>query len=245
MKSFYEKTQNFNKVTKFLHSTRYKNLEKIFQALLTLSDKPKVVDIGCAFGKSFEVLNNISCDFTYHGVEIRQDFVDIATERYSKHPNFDIRCCSVTDAFDLFSGADLIIGLETLEHIPENLVVDTLEAIAKSDFKYCYFTVPNEIGPAIMVKNIGSLIMGYIRHREYTWAQTLYAGFYKLDALPRHTTAHIGFDWRWLAQTIRHNMVISQRTKSPFQWIPSSLSPSIGFICNNDDILENKQIKFR
>ena len=222
--------------------TRYKNLEKIFQILLTLKEKPKVVEIGCAFGKSFEVLNRVSCDFTYHGIEIRQDFVDIAIERYGTYANFDIHCCSVSDAFDLFSGADLIIGLETLEHIPENLVVKTLEAIRKSDFKYCYFTVPNEVGPAIIIKNIGSMVMGYIRHKEYTWTQTLHAGMYRLDVLPRHTTAHIGFDWRWLAQSIRHNMVISQRTKSPFKWIPSCVSPSIGFICNNDNLPENKKI---
>ena len=76
--------------------------------------------------------------------------------------------------------------------------------------------------------------MGYRRYKEYSWAETFAASVYNLDKVERHGTGHKGFDWRWLAQTIRQNCKITQVTTSPLQGIPSCISPSIGFICVND-----------
>ena len=43
---------------------------------------------------------------------------------------------------------------------------------------------------------------------------------------------HKGFDWRWLAQTLRQNTtIVKMKTSSPANFIPKFISPSIGFIC--------------
>ena len=105
-----------------------------------------------------------------------------------------------------------------------------IEEIAKIEPKLFICSVPVEIGPAIWFKNIGSLVTGYMRHTEYTWAETFWAGFGKLDKLPPHGTGHKGFDWRWLAQTIRHNMEIEEIRKFPFSLFPAGLSTSVFFI---------------
>jgi hypothetical protein len=42
-----------------------------------------------------------------------------------------------------------------------------------------------------------------------------------LDHVPPHRTGHRGFDWRWLAQSIRHFMRIREIKKNPFQWVPN------------------------
>lgn len=234
MKSEYEKTQDFNLITRTLHSTRYRNLKNIVKDIARKNTKTRVVDIGCGPAKAYKVIKDIGIDFTYLGIEVQEEFTAIAQARYSHFDNFEIICDSVENRFATFDNADLIIGLESFEHIPEPLVVRTVEAIGMSNFKRLYITVPNELGPAILLKNVGSLAMGYRRHKEYSWSETLAATFYNLDKVERHLTRHKGFDWRWLAQTIRQNCRIEKITTSPFQLIPKIVSPSIGFICRND-----------
>jgi hypothetical protein len=216
-----------------LHRNRYANLERL--AVRVSNEIPRrqlrIIDIGCGPATAFQVLSGLGIDFEYKGIELREDFCEIVLSRYRKKRNFSIVCDSVENQFDKFEDADLIIGLESFEHIPEWLVVRTIEAIAKSSFKYLYITVPNEVGPAIFVKNVGSLSMGYSRYKEYSWAETFYASIYELDKVERHTTGHKGFDWRWLAQTLRQNVKIAKKTTSPIRLVPKFISPSIGFIC--------------
>ena len=230
----YEKTQNYNVITKILHSTRYRNLERLVKQYSQSNKRLSIVDIGCGPAKTYDMLKRLSVNFQYTGIEIRQDFSELARTRYDQFDNFEIICDSIENAFHVFDNADIIIGLESFEHIPEPIVVRTVEAIGKSDFKLLYITVPNEVGPAIFIKNVGSFLMGYRRFKEYRWAETFAASVYDLDKVDRHETGQKGFDWRWLAHTIRQNCKISKITTSPLQIIPCCISPSIGFICKND-----------
>ena len=227
----YEQKQNFNFITRFLHKTRYKNLDKLIRNASKKKKFLKIIDIGCGPGKAYNIISETGINFEYIGIDPHQNFCNIASERYSKFQNFNIICDNIENKFELLDDADVIIGLETFEHIPEPIVVRTLEYISTINFILLYITVPNEIGPAILIKNIGSAIMRYSRYKQYTWKQTFFASIYRLDKLPPHTTEHIGFDWRWLAQTIRQNVNITKTTKNPIDIIPKSCSPSIGFVC--------------
>ncbi len=236
----YEELQNFNFIVRYLHSVRYRNLEKL---LLKLSDKNRnivrIVDVGCGNAKVFKTALDLGIQFEYLGIEPNQGFCEMASDRYSSFDNFEIICDSIGNQFDKFNGADLIVGLESFEHIPECLVVRTIEAISKVKFKYLYITVPNEVGLAILIKNVGSFLMGYHRrYKTYTWRETFAASIYELDSVRRHTINHIGFDWRWLAHSLRQNVRIIHKTTSPLNIIPKFVSPSIGFVCVHDEYLE-------
>ena len=228
----YDRSQTFNFVTKFLHRTRFRNLEKlIIRASDEKSGKLKVVDIGCGHASAYEAIRELGVDFDYTGIELRKDFCGMAIEKYEQYENFKIIEDSIENHFGKFITADVIIGLESFEHIPPGLVVRTIEAVSKASFMYLYLTVPNEVGPAIFVKNIGSALMGYERYKEYKWRETFFASIYDLDKVERHSLGHKGFDWRWLAQTLRLNTTIVKKTCSPANFIPKFISPSIGFIC--------------
>jgi SAM-dependent methyltransferase len=235
----YDKLQNFNFITRLLHRTRFRNLEKlIIRASIEKKGKLNIVDVGCGHAAAYKNIKQQGIDFDYVGVDLRRDFCDIANDRFSQFENFNIICDSIENQFEKFIDADVIIGLESFEHIPEPLVVRTIEAISKVSFMYLYITVPNEVGPAIFVKNIGSALMGYQRYKEYEWRETFFASIYELDKVRTHDTGHKGFDWRWLAQTLRQNTTILKKTSSPADFIPKFISPSVGFICvksNNDD----------
>ncbi|CEF54773.1 class I SAM-dependent methyltransferase [Acetobacter ghanensis] len=228
----YEKIQNFNPLVSRLHGTRYKHLIALFNDLsLKNPSRPlKVVDIGCAHAKAFDVLQS-RFNIDYVGIDLDEELVRTAKARYSKYSNFRIIHDSVTNHYNELQNVDVIIALESLEHIPESIVVRLIEHIARAKPAAFMCSVPNEVGPIVFLKNIGSLLTGYMRHKEYKWRETLHAGLFNLDKVETHGIGHKGFDWRWLAQTIRHNMPITETHTNPFDWLPKTLSFSVIFIC--------------
>ena len=227
----YEQNQRFNGLVAWLHSVRYKNILSVVARVATrVGDRRiKIVDVGCAHAKLFAVLND-RFEIDYTGIEIDPTFVTAARSRYSQHENFRIVHDSVVNALSHLSNADVIVAMETCEHIPENEVVRIIEAVAAAQPGIFVCSVPVEVGPSIWLKNVGSLLTGYMRHREYGWAETFWAGFYQLDRLPPHDTGHKGFDWRWLAQTVRHNMKIVETRKFPIGFLPSTVAFSVFMI---------------
>jgi hypothetical protein len=217
----------------WLHGFRYKNIYDVFQTLAAeIADRPiRVVEIGCAHAKLYQLLNDrFRIDYT--GVEINPAFVEEARRRYGEHKNFRILAQSAADVDMTSSGEqpDIVVALETLEHIPEHAVVRIVENIARQRPRLFVCSVPVEVGPIIWIKNVGSWLMGYLRHTEYRWHETLWAGLYQLDRLPPHGTGHKGFDWRWLAQTIRHNLRIVEFRRLPARLLPAGLSTSVFFV---------------
>ncbi len=228
----YEKIQNFNPLVSFLHATRYKYLIRLFTDLSQANPSRtlNVVDIGCAHAKAFDVLNS-RFNINYVGVDTDTEPVKTAEKRYSQYRNFRVINDSIVNHYSEFQHADVILALESLEHIPENIVVRIVEHIARAKPAAFMCSVPNEVGPIVLLKNIGSLFTGYIRHKEYRWKETLHAGLFNLDGIDAHGTGHKGFDWRWLAHTIRHNMRITRTHANPFDWLPKTFSFSVIFIC--------------
>ena len=189
----------------------------------------KVVDIGCAHAGLFEVLN-ARFAVEYIGIEIHEPYYRAAHERYGRLPNFRVILGDAQSELGKLGEVDIVVALEALEHIPEHAVVRIIEQVAVARPHLFVRSVPVEIGPAIWLKNVGSLLMGYNRHREYSWNETFWAGLGKLDKLPPHGVGHKGFDWRWLAQTVRHSHRITGMQTFPFDGLPASVSTSVFFI---------------
>lgn len=227
--TYYERNQAFNPLVSFLHSIRYKHLLNLFNDLSSEA-RLRVVDIGCAHAKVFQLLNS-RFNITYVGIELDKNFAAVAEQRYGSFENFKIINGLIQDFYSELDNADVVLALETLEHIPEHTVVRVIEKIAEANPKVFMCSVPNEVGPIIWIKNVGSLLMGYTRHKEYKWSETFFAGIFNLDMVETHGTTHKGFDWRWLAQTIRHNMKITRIHSTPIDWLPKTMSPSIIFVC--------------
>ena len=228
----YEENQSFNALVRFLHSVRFKTLERVATGLTpAFGPRLRVLDIGCGPASAYPVLTRLRRDVEYVGVEPRQDFCDLARERYDGESGFEIHQVGICERLDLIDRCDLILGLESFEHILEPEVERIVDAIGRAEFQKLLITVPNELGPAIVLKNVGSLLMGYMRHKEYRWRDTYHAAIYAVDKLPPHVNEHIGFDWRRLKRTLRQQVELTRITTSPWPWVPRAISPSIGFLC--------------
>ena len=144
----------------------------------------------------------------------------------------------IEDVIDNYNDIDIYTALESFEHMPEYKIPYLLNKISKKKPKLFACSVPVEVGPAIIIKNFGSKLIGYDR-LEYSLKDTLWAGIYQLDKISPHqqykngilreNLGHKGFDWRWLKHNLRQCMNIVSINKSPFNFIPSAFSPSIAF----------------
>ena len=231
-KSFeYEKNQDFNWLTRYLHSFRHEIISEYIKEISDTLERPlKILEIGCGTGKSFQIINSrFSIDYT--GIDLTEDYIATANERYMEYDNAKfVAADAALPAFYSPHSADIVIALETLEHIPEHNVVRIVENVCKIvQPKLFIASVPAEIGPIIWIKTLGSKIMGYKR-TPYTFSQALNAGFYRLNKLPPHGTSHLGFNWFWLEQTIRHNAPIRETRSLPYRWLPKPFAPTIMFI---------------
>lgn len=225
----YEKNQNFNGITKFIHSGRYTSLLRLAGELsATIKDRPmRALEIGCGPGTAVgALLDAHECD--YLGIDLDASFVDAARGYHGHRPNCRFVQADAADPSHYQpDSADIVFALETLEHIPEDAVVRIVENVCRIVRpKLFVVTVPVEVGPAVWVKNLGSAMMGYKRGSG-NFRETLWAGLYQMDRIPTHTVWHIGFDWRWLAQTIRHNAPIREVSSLPFSWLPRWLAPNM------------------
>jgi Methyltransferase domain len=229
---YYERHHNFNRVTAWLHSFRYQAVLSIVKDFASKFDKRplRILDIGCAHARLFPTLND-RYSIEYVGIELSQSFAAIANDRYGNYGNFRVICGSATNKEVLTpNDADIVVALECLEHIDEQDVVRLVERVAQMKPGLFVCSVPVEIGPAIWLKNVGSFLCGYMRHKEYTWAETFWAGLYQLDRLPPHEIGHKGFDWRWLAQTIRHNFQMQETRRLPISVLPAGLNTTVLFV---------------
>ena len=228
----YEATQDFNPVTRFLHSFRHRLASDFVGEVAKASPgRPvRVLEIGCAAGRTFAIIN-AEHEIQYLGIDASPEFIAAAKSRFSASGNAAFVCASAADT-SLYApdSADIVFALETLEHIPERDVVRIVETVCQVVRPRLFIvSVPIEIGPSIWIKNIGVRLMGY-RRTAYTPSQTFWAGLYKLNRLPPHGTGHVGFNWFWLEQTIRHNARIRESRSLPYRWLPKILAPTVMFV---------------
>jgi SAM-dependent methyltransferase len=235
----YEKKQDFNRITRFLHAFRQRHVVTIACALHDRLQRPvRIMDVGCSTGRTYEALN-ASCPISYVGIDLNRTSIAVAQARYATAANARFTVIDAADPSNFQPDSfDLVVALETLEHIPERHVVRIVENIC-GIVRPCVFviSVPVELGAALWIKTIGSRLMGYRRGSQYTMSQAFWAGLYNLNRVPTHGTKHVGFNWFWLEQTVRHNAPILETRSLPFRWLPKAMAPTVMFIASPEGAL--------
>jgi SAM-dependent methyltransferase len=220
----YERTQNYNWLTAFLHGRRYRNLIATLDR--HFGRQPfRMLDIGCNTANIFAAIGS-RFEVDYIGVDPDAESIAVAKTRFGRTKNFRAECRSAIDGDWLASNGpyDVVTALETLEHISQPEVLCLLKIIRSLQPLLFVCSAPVEIGPIVIIKNFGSPLMGYNRRQEYTAQETLHAACYRLDEVRPHQRGHRGFDWRWLANAIRDCLGEVEITNMPLAFLPSALS---------------------
>ena len=174
-------------------------------------------------------------------MDLLPEFVEVAIERYNQYPNIEIKLEDITKTIHNYSDIDVVIALETCEHILEHKLGQLLVDIRKQNPKLVIISVPIEVGYPILLKNVGSFATGYVRHKEYTWKETLYAALNQTWKYKPHGTNHKGFDWKVLRHQIHQFIGTPKIIKMP----NAILSTNTMFIVSQQDFVEtNKESQY-
>lgn len=226
----YEANQHHNQLNSWLHGFRYRALMRSAAALARPGERLRVLEIGCAYGKAFGLLDRTFA-VDYAGVDAHPGFVTEARRRFGSRPNFQIHEGDALGFLRAEGAAlgpvDLVFALETFEHLRAEEAPALLGEIAALKPRLFAASVPVEIGPAVAFKNVGSALTGYSRHHEYSWRDTFWASLYRLDKVAPHAQGHKGFDWRNLKREIGSAMRIERVERFPVRWLPSALAASV------------------
>ena len=154
--------------------------------------------------------------------------IELARARWQAEPNFIFRECHTPDDMGIGSEQfDIAICMDTLEHIPPDMVDAYLEQLARVTTTYIFITAPNEKGIVFCCKYLLKKLLGG-DVQPYTICEFFNATAGRLDKVARRE--HKGFDYAVLLQRIAKYFEISDVSGYPFEFLPKFLNFGVGII---------------
>jgi 2-polyprenyl-3-methyl-5-hydroxy-6-metoxy-1,4-benzoquinol methylase len=207
-----------------LHSARF---EWLVKSLLHLRCKYQtVLELGCYDGKVIDYLPERPT--RYLGLDANwEGGLDIAHNKWRNQKNYVFRECSTPEEMGIGGEQyDISICMETLEHIPPQIVTPYLEELAKATNGYIFVTVPNEIGIVFLFKHVMKRLFGDAE--SYTFSEFINETLGNTDKVKRRE--HKGFNYNKLVLQISDYFEIVEVSGHPFAFAPASLNFGIGVI---------------
>lgn len=188
-----------------------------------------VLELGCYDGKLIEYFPKPPSH--YYGYDANwEDGLDLARERWGHMPQYKFYQCTRPSELELPSGAaaDIAVVMETMEHIPPELVDGFLRKLAAITPRYLFITVPNEKGLVFAAKRTAKRLFGWRGASQYTWTEVFNATFGRVHLVPRDE--HKGFDYDALVRQVGQYFDIVRVSGMPFGSVPRWLGFGVGIV---------------
>lgn len=209
-----------------LHYARFKWIREQFAKRNRPAES--VLELGCFDGKLIDFLS--SKPKRYVGFDANwEGGLDIAKTRWSGQEGFAfVEAASPAEmhlsAADTF---DVAVVMETLEHVPPELVDGYLRKISEHLNGYLFITVPNEKGLLFLAKWAAKkLLRG--DSDQYSLSELLNATLGRMNRVARRE--HKGFDYRVLVENVARHFELIEVSGHPLQVLPASLCFGIGIV---------------
>jgi 2-polyprenyl-3-methyl-5-hydroxy-6-metoxy-1,4-benzoquinol methylase len=190
-----------------------------------------VLELGCFDGKLIDFLPNkpsryIGFDANWEGG------LDLAKARWADAPNYFFHQASSPDEMrlnrdDVFS---IAVAMETLEHVPPQMVDGYLQKISQHLDGYFFVTVPNEKGIVFLAK---WLVKKFLSKdgEHYTLSELTNATLGRMDLVARRE--HKGFDYGLLVENIEKYFDVIDISGHPLGFLPHPFCFSIGIVAKS------------
>ena len=210
-----------------LHLARYYWVASSIARLQSRCDR--VLELGCYDGKLLEFLPGVS---RYVGLDANwEGGLDIAADRWRERPEYEFRFCQHPDQMDVADETfDCSFAMETLEHVPPDLVDPYLAQLARVTQQYLFVTVPNEIGAVFLAKHLTKRLRGG-DYQAYTHRELWYALLGKTEHVTRHE--HKGFHYGSLRDQIAAHFDIVEFSGHPLTLLPPWFNFGVGIIARS------------
>lgn len=209
------------------HMARFRWLEATCRRLRIQS--PSVIELGCFDGRA---LDHVPAPRRYVGLDANWEggLQTAMAERSGSGVEF---IESITpETLDRFKEGefDLAISLETLEHIPPEILPAYIEQLARITHGHFLVTVPTELGPVFLAKYLAKLAY-YGGTDEYSAKEVVAATFGRTSQVKRQE--HKGFDYRVLVGQLEQYFDIERVEGVPAIGLPPLLSLTVGIVARS------------
>lgn len=185
-----------------------------------------MIELGCFDGKVIDFLP--VRPILYHGFDANwEGGLDLAKQKWNDEPNFTFSYCCVPGDMDIAGKQfDIAVCMETLEHIPPNLVEDYLDKLAEVTKQYVFVTVPNEKGVVFFLKYLAQ--KAFLKAHPYTFREFINTTVGRTHKVERNE--HKGFDYQVIIQMMSRCFDIIHIQGIPFKHLPTYLNFTVGII---------------
>lgn len=207
------------------HLARFKWAASVIRGL-----KPdiKLVELGCFDGKLVDFVEPRLAE--YVGFDANwEGGLDLARKKFGSRPEVRLVKADSPDSFDAFADDyfDAAVALETLEHLPPQLLPDFLAQLARVTSGHLIVSVPNELGLVFLFKYAAKRML-YGGSQPYSGREIVAALTGDSDRIARDE--HKGFDYRVLAAQIAEHFDVLRVEGLGGLGLPPALSPTIGIV---------------
>jgi 2-polyprenyl-3-methyl-5-hydroxy-6-metoxy-1,4-benzoquinol methylase len=212
------------------HTERFKWLNKTSASMFSERSSISVLEVGCYDGKTLDFVP--VAVHRYVGFDAGwEDGLDLALQRFANRDNYKFhQSVEPSDIANTPGRFDLIICMETFEHISPSKVGSYISAFAAKLDGFLVVTVPNEQGLPLLFKTVGAKLLGKSRD-SYGASEFANAFLGRMESVPRSN--HKGFDYMALAESLRRSFKhVQVEGVSPAKF-PQQLSLTIGIIASH------------
>lgn len=229
--------QRGNILTRLAHRSRFSAvLDAVSGARYT-----QALDYGCGDGWLLKIAYEQGIVTAGVGVDVELNMLSACRDNFVGIPGF--KFCKPNQVTQEISphSCDLIFCTETLEHIgtPESAL--DLMLLYSQPGATMVISVPIEVGPALVFKQIGRYLAnlkgdyGYERYspKELFSAAILWDAdsFPSPHSLKEDCTGHKGFDYRKIEKLLDQKVKIKRRIFSPLAWGSNLVNSTVIWVC--------------
>lgn len=160
----------------------------------------RIIELGCFDGKTIDLLDSPPAH--YLGLDANwEGGLDAGKRRWQDKANVEMKlCCKPEDIPTPEAPFGVGICMETLEHVPAELVEPYLLRLSQVVNGYMFITVPVERGLVFLLKHGAKRLLG-MKDDRFSGREFFNSVFGRLSCVERRE--HKGFDDRALVDTVR------------------------------------------
>jgi hypothetical protein len=191
----------------------------------------RAIELGCFDGRLLSYFPREPEEYVGFDADV-EGGLSAAQERFKGHSRWSF--LRSTEPHHLASLPDkhfnIAAALETLEHVPPDLVAGYLRELARVTDGYLFVTVPNEKGVMFLAKYLAKKL-AYGGTQPYRLSEVFYASAGRMRKVERDD--HKGFDYSALIRLIEAEFDVLKVAGLPIKPFPPSVSATVTVVARS------------